>query len=450
MGRTLRKHPTLVRRQAQGRAKTERASEEQYRDLFENALEGVFRSTPEGRFLEVNPALVHMLGYESAAEVLALQLSDDLYVNPAQREQVRGQTEARGKIRGAELWWKKKNGESLVVSVSGRTVRTAQGKILYYEGLVLDITERKRMEEALRNAYAGLEARVQERTAALAKANQALRAEVAERKRIEGQLRQSEERYRQLAQEREQQLIASDRLVSFGELAASLAHEFNNPLGIAMGFTQDVLSETLPSDPRYRRLGIIESETRRCGQLMKNLQELARPSEPQFLLTDLRSVLSHSLELVESAARQHQIDTVLHLPTDLPRLLIDPQQLEQVLLNLFFNAIEAMPEGGTLTASGSYQPAVASGRARKKPGSGDKVVLTVTDTGTGIAPTDMPKIFRSFFTTKKKKGMGLGLSICESIMRAHGGRITVDSTLGQGTTFSLHLPVRSRSDALHE
>src|SRR5262245_21090179 len=112
MDRAIHKHRTRVRRQhyAHGQPQTAEASEEHYRDLFENALEGVFRSTPEGRFLEVNPALVRMLGYESAEEVLALQLSDDLYVNPAQREQVRGQTDAKGEIRGAQLEWKKKNG----------------------------------------------------------------------------------------------------------------------------------------------------------------------------------------------------------------------------------------------------------------------------------------------------------------------------------------------------
>jgi PAS domain S-box-containing protein len=145
--------------------KTSRAHEEaskktwpkgttEYRSLFERALEGVFRSTPEGRFTAVNPALVSMLGYASAAEVLALTLPDELYADPRQRASLRANYEAAGKIEGVELRWKKKNGEPLVVNLYARTIRNAHGHVIGCEGLVLDITERKRMEEALRQSEA--------------------------------------------------------------------------------------------------------------------------------------------------------------------------------------------------------------------------------------------------------------------------------------------------------
>jgi PAS domain S-box-containing protein len=125
-----------------------------YRAFFENALEGFFRSTLEGRFLEVNPALVHMLGYASAAEVLALKLPDDLYVDPTQRQWLRATYEAAGVVKGEALLWKKKNGEQIIVSLHARALHGALGRVVGYEGLVVDITERKRIEEALRQSEA--------------------------------------------------------------------------------------------------------------------------------------------------------------------------------------------------------------------------------------------------------------------------------------------------------
>lgn len=130
--------------------KRPRNGEDRYRSFFEHALEGFFRSTPEGRFTEVNPALVRMLGYKSAAEVLALKIPDDLYVDPAQREQLRANYENSGTVQGVELLWKKKNGEPLVVSLHASVTRDSPGCLLGYEGLVLDVTERRRSEEALR------------------------------------------------------------------------------------------------------------------------------------------------------------------------------------------------------------------------------------------------------------------------------------------------------------
>jgi PAS domain S-box-containing protein len=270
----------------------------------------------------------------------------------------------------------------------------------------------------------------------------AVTQDITRQKRREDRLRRSGQRYRTLAQEREQQLIASDRLVSFGELAASLAHEFNNPLGIAMGFAQDVLSETPIEDARYRRLQIIVDETRRCGQLLKNLLELAAPPRTTFLATDVVSLIRHSLELISGRAQKSRVNTVFDCSAAFLKVQADPQQLEQVLLNLYFNAIEAMPSGGTLTVQLGTVVPTCDDNVADSPASAE-VMIAVRDTGQGIAPADMRKIFRSFFTTKNERGMGLGLSICASILRAHGGKITVDSTPGHGTTFALHLPLRN-------
>ncbi|MBI3799563.1 MAG: PAS domain S-box protein [Deltaproteobacteria bacterium] len=129
--------------------KARRESEELYGSLFTHALEGIFRSTPEGRFLDVNPALVRMLGYESAEEVVTLTLPDDLYVDPIQRAHLRAAHEAAGVLEGVEVRRKKKGGEHIIVSLYARTIRDAHGTIIGYEGMVLDITERKRAEAAI-------------------------------------------------------------------------------------------------------------------------------------------------------------------------------------------------------------------------------------------------------------------------------------------------------------
>ncbi|NOT56680.1 MAG: PAS domain S-box protein [Deltaproteobacteria bacterium] len=271
--------------------------------------------------------------------------------------------------------------------------------------------------------------------------------DITRQKRREEQLRRSGQRYRTLAQARERQLIASDRLVSFGELAASLAHELNNPLGIAMGFAQDLLSETATQDARYRRLQIIVEETRRCGQLMKNLLELAAPPRTTLVATDLAALVRHSLELISGQTQKCRVTTVCECAPDFPKVLADAQQLEQVLLNLYFNAIEAMPDGGTLTVQLGLTLPSGENTTGDRQSSTAEATITVNDTGQGIASADLPKIFHSFVTTKKQRGMGLGLSICESILRAHEGRIAVHSTPGQGTTFILHLPMRNAHDA---
>lgn len=262
--------------------------------------------------------------------------------------------------------------------------------------------------------------------------------DVSARQQMQDKLQQSEQRFRELAGEQEQLLIASDRLVSLGELAASLTHEFNNPLGIVMGFAQDLLSEAEPSSPYYQRLQIIESQARRCSQLLKDLTDLARPLHTHRVPTDVVELVHRSLDLAAGRLRQNTIETQLDLPNQLGPVAVDPQQLEQVLLNIYFNAIEAMPEGGTLTVRVDKHQQLALPDGQEEP---SEVQIAVIDTGIGIAADHRPQIFRPFFTTKQQRGMGLGLSICEAIMRAHGGRISIDSTPGQGTTVLLQLPL---------
>ncbi|HEY5594888.1 MAG TPA: PAS domain S-box protein [Nitrospiria bacterium] len=274
--------------------------------------------------------------------------------------------------------------------------------------------------------------------------------DITERKRIEETLKSSERRLRNLAHDQERQLILSERLISFGEMTASLAHEFNNPLGIVIGFAQDLLTEVDPADSRYRSVKIIEEEARRCKKIMQDLLDFGRQSPPQQAQIDPAEMVRKSIDLLSTRFQKVHIQPVIQDSNGLPKIWVDAQQMGQVMVNLFFNAIEAMPSGGTLTVGLTAKP-TSSIEARKNNSAGwDEVIIAVTDTGHGIESDNLSKIFLPFFTTKSKKGMGLGLSICKSIMEAHGGKILAESTPGRGTTFYLHIPVDRRRNRRNE
>jgi signal transduction histidine kinase len=265
-----------------------------------------------------------------------------------------------------------------------------------------------------------------------AKTNKELQAEIVERRRAEEALRESEEKLRQQANELEQQLIASGRLVSLGEVSASMAHEFNNPLGIIMGFVEDTLSSRDPADSNYRSLQIVDEEAKRCSKIVRDLMEFARPKGTEFCSTSMPDAIDKTLQLVENRFYKQKVTLEKKLQPDLPRIYADPQQLEQVLVNLYLNALDAMSEGGKLLVEAK----IAEGD-----GIAAEAVITVADTGFGIAETELCKIFLPFFSAKKGKGLGLGLSICERIVKNHGGKIEVESPPGRGTTFKIYLPL---------
>jgi PAS domain S-box-containing protein len=249
----------------------------------------------------------------------------------------------------------------------------------------------------------------------------------AERMRAEAALRQSEEHLRNQAQELEQQLLASGRLVAVGELTASMAHEFNNPLGIILGFAQGLLDSMDASDPNYQQVQIISEEAKRCEKLVQELLEFGRPKSADFMRTDVEQIIERTINLVQPHAAKTNVQTVIEVEPGLPQMYADAQQLQQILLNLCLNAVDAMPKGGTLTVGA----ALAS----------DGMIITVADTGMGIDADVLPRIFQPFFTSKKRRGLGLGLPICNRIVKSHGGKIIVDSRPGEGTTFKVHLPL---------
>ena len=200
-----------------------------------------------------------------------------------------------------------------------------------------------------------------------------------------------------------------------------------------MGFAQDLMSELDPADPHRRYLKIIDEETKRCQKIIQELLQFSRPSAVELRPTEIEKLVEKTTHLVENRLYQQKIELSVDVDRELPLVQADAQQVEQGLINLYLNAVDALPHGGKLTVRATLAP----------PNNGDQalVVLSVADTGFGIDEENQGKIFLPFFTAKKTKGLGLGLPICERIIKNHGGRIEFSSVPGQGTTFRIYLPL---------
>ena len=227
--------------------------------------------------------------------------------------------------------------------------------------------------------------------------------------------------------ETQQQLRLTERVAELGTLAASMAHEIGTPMNVILGRAEQLLQRT-DDETMKKGLGIITAQVERITKLMNQLLTCARRGPPNFRPVDLREVVKNCLDAVEERLSQHCVQVVSEHDEELPHIHGDSDLMMQVLLNLVLNAVQAMPESGTLR--------VAAARDGEQ-----HIRLTVADTGCGIPPDVLPKIFEPFVTTKARgKGTGLGLTVVLGIVQEHGGSITVDSIPGQGTTFTLLLP----------
>jgi putative nucleotidyltransferase with HDIG domain len=226
-----------------------------------------------------------------------------------------------------------------------------------------------------------------------------------------------------------EQLMRSERLASVGKMAAGAAHEINNPLAVISGRAQMLLKNE-KDEKKAKSLRLMVEQTRRASKILTDLMGFARPAMPKAEPTNVNFVINHVLSMVENQLRLKNIECVRDLAQGLPKLLADKHQLEQVFLNIVLNAEHAMEEEGSLTVTTSLSNAK------------DKVIIQFADTGRGIPKENLQHIFEPFFTTKEEgEGTGLGLSMSYGIITSHGGTIDVDSTVGEGTTFTIVLPV---------
>jgi len=243
--------------------------------------------------------------------------------------------------------------------------------------------------------------------------------------------------YDQRLKENQEQLVQAEKLTSLGQMAASIAHEVNNPLAGVLVYTQllskKIAGDNMPKEIALDYLSKMDSELTRSTRLIRNLLDFARQSPPTLKEVDLNDVVNRALDLAAHSAELQNIRVVKELTPSLPRLMADFSQLQQVCTNLILNAIQAMPEGGRLTLRTSANSS--------------QVKIEVQDTGCGISPENMRKLFTPFFTTKEKgKGVGLGLAVTYGIIQRHQGRIEVQSKEGEGTTFTIYLPVHHKEN----
>ena len=279
-----------------------------------------------------------------------------------------------------------------------------------YEAAVTKNLELIETQAELKRLNQGLEEIVDQRTAAL-------RVEVNERKAAEAALQVTNDEVKTMSQ----QLWQAAKLATMGELASSIAHELNNPLATVSLRVESLIAQTTGDDPRQRELEIIGQEIERMGNLVSNLLQFSRRSQPQISTVNVCDEIEKTLELIHYHLRKHNIAVAREFKPEGPLIHADRQQLRQLFLNLFTNASDAMPDGGTLTI-----------RVTKCPEE-KQICIEIADTGTGIPPEILPKVTEPFYTTKPEgKGTGLGLAICRRIAQEHGGTLNITSEGGPG------------------
>lgn len=241
------------------------------------------------------------------------------------------------------------------------------------------------------------------------------------------QMRQSREQAERLLAAANTQMTRAEHLATLGELAAGLAHEIRNPLAGIAGVIEIIGRDLPEASPAREVLQEVQREVLHIKRILSDLLDYARPRAPDFRLTDLNTTAEHAVALARQQALSRPIEIELRCADGLPPVEHDTAQIQQVLLNLLLNAIQAIPAEGRVTVSLEAR--------------GGFALITVSDTGRGIAPEHLPSIFRPFFTTKGQ-GTGLGLSLARRIVESHGGRLEVTSQLGKGSVFSAWLPLR--------
>lgn len=226
------------------------------------------------------------------------------------------------------------------------------------------------------------------------------------------------------------QLFRSEKLASLGKLAAGVAHEINNPLTGILTNSSLLLDDLPTSDPRHEDVDVIVKETIRCREIVKRLLDFARQTKPQKQLVSINEIIENIILLVRNQTSFRNIQMQRNLQQNMPEIMADRDQIQQVFINIIINASEAMSKGGLLSISTALLL------------TNNSIIITFKDNGPGIPENICEKIFDPFFTTKEQ-GTGLGLSISYGIIEQHGGDINVESSLGQGTTFTIQLPINS-------
>ena len=373
----------LAEERLRAQEKALRSSEERYRSLFEGAVHGIYRVGLEDQFLEVNPALVSMLGYNSADEVLKLNATTSIYANPQEGPRLVQKWLQETKIED-EVTWRRRDGTIITVRLTGRTLTDEQGVAQGFEFIAEDVTEQRSLEQELRQVQ---------------------------------------------------------KIEAVGQLAGGIAHEFNNYLGIILGYGEFLIEEAGTNESLRRGVAEIKAATQRAASLTSQLLAFSRKQVLEPAILDLNQVIWEAHNLLRRLVPAN-IEIIPVLDPALGRVKADPGQIQQILINLAVNARDAMPQGGKITietANAELDESYCSQHPGVEPGA--HVLLAVRDTGCGMDAETLSHIFEPFFTTKERgKGTGLGLSTIYGIGKQSGGHIDVESFLGKGTVFRIYLP----------
>jgi len=356
--------------------------EKRHDDLYDSVPLGLYRSQPDGRIVEGNLTLARMLGFASREDLLRSNAAD-FYAQPGDRNQMIALLTREGAVRGFETRLRRANGTDVPVSVSANAVRDAAGNITHLEGWIVDVTERRSLED---------------------------------------------------------QLAQAQKLESIGLLAGGIAHDFNNLLGAISVFGELAASDLPSGDPRLEDLSGIQDAVRRATTLTRQLLAFSRKQVLHPKVLDPNALIGELLKILTRLIGE-DIEIVTHLDATAGLVRVDPSQLEQVLVNLAVNARDAMPAGGRLVIlTGRTRLEAIQARERELVSKGEYVVISVSDNGHGMSREIQARVFEPFFSTKGTKGTGLGLATVLGIVRQSGGHIAVHSEPGKGTTFTILLP----------
>ncbi len=484
-----------------------KSSQESYQRLFNHVGCGVFISSKRGRFLDVNPTLLKVLGYQDKEEFLSLDLATDVYLKPEDRRRYTEIIEKTGHVVDYEVKWRRRDGHILNILLTSNVRYGSRGDILGYEGIVVDQTRRKKQENELREANDFFDQLITSSPNAImvmdmkgvinlwnqfaedvfgfeseqvigkmtiqqifskkvaAKVTEMMRDKKfggrgklnsyplnfkkANGELVEGNLSASilyDGKGKELASvaifsdlkemlqtERElstarQHLLQSEKLAAMGRLTSQIAHELNNPLFGIMNTLELMKTEISPQNKRRKLLDMSLSEVERLADMLKKMLSFSKPDQEERQKIDINVVIEELMLLYEKRLRENSIKVRLDLLENPGIIIASRDQLRQVFINMFSNAMYAMPEGGDLEIKTELQ--------------GEMLSITIKDTGTGINPGHIEKRFDSFFTTKTDnvQGVGLGLSVCYGFIKDHGGNIEVDSKEGEWTKFTIILP----------
>jgi two-component system, cell cycle sensor histidine kinase and response regulator CckA len=360
-----------------------RRSEARYRSLILSAAYGIYRCTAEGRFLDVNPALISMLGYGSVEELLGLDVRQEVFFNPQELERMIEDYRRTGSLNSVEVQWKRKDGRVIIVRLSGRAVSSVDEPEEVLEIFAEDITDRRQLEEQFRQAQ---------------------------------------------------------KMEAVGRLAGGVAHDFNNLLMVINGYTEVLLEQLEDGAPMHQKVQFIQQAAERATTLTRQLLAFSRKQLLELKVVDVNAVVGDIQRLLRPLIGEN-IELVTRLSPEAGRTRADTGQLEQVIMNLVVNAKDAMPEGGKITIQSADVTVRPNFREHRFIQPGRYVAISLSDTGHGMDKETQSRIFEPFFTTKEKgKGTGLGLSTVYGIVKQSGGYVFAESKLGAGTTFYIYLP----------